>query len=204
MKNFYIQTIVLFFVVLAGFTSKSNAQFSNSDEVYCYQYVKSVGSEGVEGRESRLVGQIICVYFHDGRFVYLFFDTKDSKTLGLRLAEDSEFLLKMMKQRYYDYINHHVAESKPLNPNSPYNYHEIPFAFKYYQSLSTSSKNTYKSVKFQNSTETWRDPNSHVDNLWSFSLDKSNLIRWGEKSNQIHYHKLIDPNSLKPNLDFLD
>lgn len=201
MKNFYIQTIVLLFVVLAGFTSKSNAQFSNGDEVYFYQYEKTVGADGVVGKDPDITGKIKCIYFHDGRLVELYFNAEEKDILSASLAEDPSVLLNLLKQRYYCYVNLKVSEYKPLNPNSRWNYRLVPRAYKYFQPYSTSAKYTYKATSNSSSGEEW----STIDyySYYSFSLDKSELIEWNE-SNERSYWKRIAPNSLKPNLDFLD
>ncbi len=203
MKNFYIQTVVLLFVVLAGFTNKTSAQFSNSDEVYFYLYEKTVGTDGVVTKEPNGLwkGLIRCVYFHDGRLVELLFHADEKNILSAQLAEDPNALLNLLKQRYYCYVNRKVSEEKPLNPNSQWNYHVIPGAHKYYQPFSTSAKFTYKATYHTSRGEEWGDSKF---NFFSFSLDKSELILWSDKHNERHYFKRIDPNSLKPNLDFLD
>ena len=61
MKNFYIQTIVLLFVVLAGFTSKTNAQFASSNEVYCYKYDYSE-KDGVKSRDPSRAEYYFCIF----------------------------------------------------------------------------------------------------------------------------------------------
>lgn len=192
MKNFYIQTIVLLFVVLAGFTSKSNAQFASSNEVYCYQYVKTV-DDGVttynpnyakktDGPEySRCDEELYFVIFQGERMAYR--ECVDvAKYRSLSVSQPDYFSFNGIKGRMDFDINRNQVD------------------YRYNQSASTSSKYTYQEYAFRSNWKGWQNI------CFSFSLDKSEMIVWspGSKTGCRFHYKRIDVNSIKPNLDFLD
>lgn len=193
MKNFYIQTIVLLFVVLAGFTSKTNAQFASSNEVYCYQYLKTV---------------------EDG--VTSYFPNSEKKTSGGKhYSYDEELYFVIFQGEYMRYFAcEDLAKyrSKCLSEPDYYSFANIKRfmdkciaepgngqVYKYNAAASTSSKYSY--CLFELNYRQW---NPHFLTVYSFSLDKSELIIWHPNKGARYYYKRINVNSLKPNLDFLD
>lgn len=176
MKNFYIQTIVLLFVVLAGFTSKSNAQFASSNEVYCYQYVKTV-DEGVTSYNPNSGA----IYHHSYGDTELHF-----------IVFQGNYLLIIGEQKVSQYLSNIAKGIDRYNYNYIVNWYKQPQTTKssYQASYSTSSKYTYY--------------NDFFKKMYSISKDKSEMIIWFLEKTPRYYYKRIDPESLKPNLDFLD
>lgn len=183
MKNFYIQTIVLLFVVLAGFTSKTNAQFASSNEVYCYKFEKTMDN-GVATKEISINQQVIFINFYEDL----------AGNCQISIAEAGR---KMVAEP--NYCNSKAIEDARKGSG---------YFWKYDRSLSTSSKVTYRLYRTTQMFNPYT--NSYLPVGWgsaclSFSNDKTEMIWWFlDDPNVRHYYKLIDPNSLKPNLDFLD
>lgn len=196
MKNFYIQTIVLLFVVLAGFTSKTNAQFASSSEVYCYQFYKTIDNEVVS--KDRSSGD---KYYDVAEVVFVFFGGEWAGFSRFESVEEAS--QKMLSDPSFG-KNEAIKDAQNHSVSSK-------CCFRYYNAFSTSSKVTYRrwcsagqyidpyAIRIYNSPDRW-------DKIClSFSLDKSEMIWWlAENPNKRYYFKRINPNSLKPNLDFLD
>jgi len=218
MKNYYIQTIVLLFVVLAGFTSKSNAQFSSSETVYCYQYVKT-DDNGVSSKVDRF--EIIFVNFQKDLMGYT--TVRKAKDAGLKLQQDADFykdktlehLALQWRNWNLSYSQDEIFERFFRNASKYGNtMHEVE-AYHYNSSYSSSNKYTYQLCKkrFKTNGSYYTHPYELDENTihftngtcYTFSSDRSQLIIWKPQNTNVrHYYKLIDSNSLKPNLDFLD
>ncbi len=189
-----------------GFALTVRAQFSDSEEVYCYQYVKTVDENGVISKDVQHCGDWICIYFHDGRETLMRLDAVSKNKLGTLLTEDADYLLNLMKQRYYQHMKSQMTGAAPLNPNGGCNYLYVPHVYKYYSPFSTGTKYTYRLVRRVNNFEEWGDFRQSIWTCHSFSIDKSELILWSDATHikkREHYIR-VDINSLKPNLDFLD
>lgn len=215
MKNFYIQTIVLLFIASAGFISKSNAQFASSEQVYCYQYVKTVD----DGVSSKMSGQDEIYFVNFQRDMMGFTTVKTSKEAGKKIVENSRY--------YSDKAINDLAENWKKWNYKPFqdNVGKVTI-LKYSSSYSTSGKYTYQQYykaggsrqegfktaigfggypyQAPNWVDYWTDP-VWRSGCYSFSIDKTEMIVWStDNPSKRHYYKRIDPNSLKPNLDFLD
>lgn len=196
MKNFYIQTIVLLFVVLAGFTSQSNAQFASSNEVYCYQYVKTV-EDGVTRntpnygiKEELLFGYIpATTRSEDYEFYFVVFQ---GNRIAFRHIED------VTKYRSIVLTEPDYFSFNGVKGQMDYDINTNQIDYRYNQAASTSSKYTYEKYAFRSTWKGWQG------SCYSFSLDKSEMIIWYPSRDIRIYYKRINPNSLKPNLDFLD
>ena len=218
MKNFYIQTIVLLFVVLAGFTSKSNAQFSGGETVYCYQYVKTID----DGVSSKMNDQDEIYFVNFQKDMMGFTTVRTSKEAGKKMVENRSY--------YNNEAINDLAENWKKWNSTPArdNYYGQPpyekrcIINKYNHSYSTSQKYSYQQYrKYTNERQvgytrnyldipvpayaySWTSP-IWYNMVYSFSVDKSEMIVWSTTNPaRRHYYKKIDPNSLKPNLDFLD
>lgn len=190
MKNFYIQTIVLLFMVLAGFTSKSNAQFSSSETVYCYQYVKTM-ENGVMIKETpdgpKAHYDVYFVVFQENVIGYK--SEKYATTAKSKCISDPNY--------YKD------AALRSIKSNREWN--ERPNEKRYNASLTTESKITYTEWNFKSCPGAFGWKAGWSDYCLSFSRDKSEMIIWYTNNPQRRvYYKLVDPNSLKSDFDFLD
>lgn len=204
MKNFYIQTIVLLFVVLAGFTSKSNAQFASSNEVYCYQYVKTV-EDGVTSYNPNYVKKTKGPEY-SGQDEELYFVIFQGNRMAFRKVEDvAKYRSKVLTEPDYFSFN-------GIKGHMDFDINRNQIDYRYNPAASTSSKYTYREYQFREGKIWSPAENCFVNGThwnyicFSFSLDKSEMIIWfpeNDKGRRYHY-KRIDINSIKPNLDFLD
>lgn len=180
MKKFNIQTIVLLFVALAGFTSKTNAQFASSNEVYCYQYDYSV----IDGVKSRDPSQMphseyyFCIFGNNWEYGYY------TSLEGYRQKPDM-FTFNGIYQ-----------DKRKCEAQAPHTVNR-----QYDAANSSSSYYTYHCPSRTHWYGTWSD-----GRMYSHSKDRSIFIAWDieSKKQERHYYKRVDINSLKPNLDFLD
>lgn len=184
MKKTNIYTLFLLACMTFGFALTARAQFSSNEEVYCYQYVKTVDENGVISKKSNSIGV--------GMDSEVFFVNFQNNMMGLCYDRISEARKKLVSDP--NFYNNKAINNITENKNSWRDY-------RYNASLSTDAKITYSS--YLHYYDSGRRYDGWGDLHYSFSRDKSELIVW--KSNGLHtYYKLIDPNSLKPNLDFLD
>ncbi|MBR4919069.1 MAG: hypothetical protein IKZ56_13375 [Bacteroidales bacterium] len=190
MKNFYIQTIVLFFVVLAGFTSKTNAQFASSNELYCYQYEKTI-EDGVMIKETpdgpKAHYDVLFVVFQDN-------------VVGCK----SEKYATTAKSKYASDPNYYKNAALSIIKNNR-EWEERPNEMRYNASLTTESKITYTEWNFKSCSGAFGWKAGWSEYCYSFSRDKAEMIIWRtDKPQRRAYYKLVDPNSLKSDFDFLD
>lgn len=197
MKKSKIYTLVMFAFMTFGFALTAKAQFSSSDKVYCYQYVKTVEDGVVKRDDADPLVYFVCFY---GEWAGGVWDP--SSIVGEKIVSEPD---------YYNSKAIEDAKSSRINnsPNEIWGHHYM----RYNNSYSTSSKVTYR-LWFDGGYDINSDSGSPkavrksaqwLNHCLSFSFDKSEMISWSiENPNIRRYYKLIDPKSLKPNLDFLD
>lgn len=188
MKKSKIYTLVMLAFMTFGFALTVRAQFSDSEEVYCYQYVKTVDENGVISKKANSRGVLV-----DSE---VFFVNFQNNMMGLCYDRISEARKKIVSDP--NFYNNKALNSITENKKSTHDY-------RYNASLSTDSKITYSA--YDHYTDWINNPGRRYDGWadlhYSFSRDRSELIIWKSSGLRVYY-KLIDPNSLKPNLDFLD
>ena len=131
-----------------------------------------------------------------------------AKNVGKKLVDDPNY--------YDDLAIEDLAESYRKWKNSPSNQDFSVYIYMYNGNFSTSSKYSYvqckkeKVIKWHffngfpsSSYNVWSDP-KWQDRVYSYSIDKSELIIWSKSdTGNRDYYKRIDPSSLKPKTDFL-
>ncbi|MBQ3739691.1 MAG: hypothetical protein II856_00640 [Bacteroidales bacterium] len=197
MKKSKIYTLVMFAFMTFGFALTARAQFPSSDKVYCYQYVKTVDNGVITKDDKEPLVYFICFY---------------GEWAGEAADRSSKVGEKMVSEPDY-YNSKAIEEARSSRINNSPNELWGHYYLRYNNSYSTSSKVTYRGW-FDGGREINWDSGSPksvyksagwLNYCYSFSLDKSEMIFWFiDNPNKREYYKLIDPKSLKPNLDFLD
>ena len=183
------------------------AQFYSSENVYCYQYVKTV-NDGVTSKLSRTE-----FYFINFQKDMMGYTTESSlKQVRQRLLENPNYYKDRAINNLAEAYNKYKSSPAGLPTMGPLaaSVTLIKFCSEY-----SSSKYTYR-----NATSYVRHPGNVMDvyltqNYWSelswgskcytFSRDRSELIIWSTSDSENRdYYKLVDTSSLKPNTDFLD
>ena len=194
MKKSNIYTLVMLAFMTFGFALTAKAQFSSSDKVYCYQYVKTV-EDGVVSKKDWQY-EIVFINFYKEWAGYD--NNRSASEVGMKLMSEPDYFNNKAIERAHN--------SRLDNPNEWWG----KDYYRYDNSLSTSSKLTYRGWFTGGHYVTSDLGSSSKSAGWqpwcmAFSLDKSEMIQWDFRyPNELHYYKLIDPNTLKPNLDFLD
>lgn len=175
------------------------AQFSSSQEVYCYQYVKSF-NDGITSKEN-----CTTVYFFnfqkDMMGIGGGYDAKDiSKALLENPNRFNEEAINDLGDRYREWKN-----AAPEGGMAAYS--KSISIYKYDSKYSTNSKYSYREYRKTSiwmGGEAWSEP-KWMNNVYSFSIDKSELIKWStDNPGKRKYYKRIDPYTLKPKIDFLN
>lgn len=192
MKKTNIYTMVMLACMTLGFALTAKAQFSSSNEVYCYQYVKTV-ENGVTSYNPNYVKKTKGPEY-SGQDEELYFVIFQGNRIAYRqvvdVAKYHSLLLTKPDFLSFNGIKEHLDYD--INTNQ--------VDYRYNPAASTSSKYTYQGYAFRSNWKGWQGT------CFSFSLDKSEMIIWfPESKTGCRYHyKRIDVNSIKPDLDFLD
>lgn len=184
------------------------AQFSSSETVYCYQY-DYTNNDGIKSRDSSNE-TVFFVNFQNG--IMGFIREGSIKTITNNLVEDSDYYFnKTINKIAADYSNWKnrkaVLDGIMIND-------QLTGIYKFDSQKSTSSSYTYrwyyKRAQVQNGnaynpwpSARWGDP-QWGPNCYTFSKDRSTMIIWrtDDVNNRVYY-KLVDPDTFKPDLDFL-
>lgn len=192
-----------FFILTICLSTVLRAQFSSSQEVYCYQYVNTINDGIVSIKKDNI------------KFYFIFFQNDmmgktyeyNARTVGQLLFEDPNYFRDKAKR---DLTNRYERWTSSPETNGL-----GATIYKYNKDYSTISKYSYMEYYKKNQSVWVADGFiGHAVNRWSkpewqrwvysFSVDKSELIVWFKSDPEDRdIYKRIDPNSLKPDLDFL-
>lgn len=184
------------------------AQFSTSSHLYCYEFIESVNN-GVKSQSH-------CAGDADYYFIVFYDDY-----MGYQSATKNAIISHLMKNDVYDYYYKWALKmAKRLECAPVISFGTVPTTdvVKYTPKYSTGKKNTYRSMEVKCIVDKkggwFNQPISgHWDKVnfnekyqcFTFTIDKKELIHWNPNNpNKRDYYRLINVNSLQPNLDFLD
>lgn len=195
--------ILLSFLMIA-LTNAANAQFYSSVRVYCYQYEKTVN----DGISSKLDGRTM-FYFVNFQNEMMGYTTESSlQRIKQRLLEDPDYYADRAIKNLADSYNKYKSNPASLG------WETRVTLIKYYPEYS-SSKYTYRAANAEVLTnynmmnvymsyKYWSDL-SWGAKCYTFSRDREELIIWNtSNSEKRDYYKLVNVDSIKPNMDFLD
>lgn len=200
MKKTNIKTVFMLACMTFGFALTARAQFYSSEQVYCYQYEKTV-NDGISSK----------------RGTDFYFVNFQRNMMGLA----SETNLQRVRQKLLENPEYY-SELAIKDLASGYNEWKTQPAFSgsalacaciwlYCDEFSTSSKYTYRlqckraESNFNFGPQAWWGKPYWESKCYSFSRDRSEMIIWKTSDPENRdYYKLVDVNSLKPNTDFLD
>ena len=173
------------------------AQFKSSQETFCYRYVRT-NNDGIISKNSN-ADEIVFVTFQKKLMGK---ESSSAKTAGQKLVEDPNYYDNLAKSR--------IAEWN--NPNDKLSIFIHKFSSQYSNSSIYSYRGYSKSKRWQGMPfqygypygyYVWENP-SWTNYVYSFKIDRSEMIVWSiSDPDNKDYYTLINPNSLKPNLDFL-
>ncbi len=204
MKKTNIKTWLMLVSMIFGLYQLANAQFRSSDSVFCYQYYKTVDNGVISKKEGDPYVYFFCFYGEKAGY-------RGGRTLDVARKLSSE----------PDFYSSAAINDAHRGCGSMLVFGDIITlsCYKIDLNLTTSTKITYRKWEsggknheprpdgtFYEYTvpEGW---NTKPGEDWciSFSRDKSEMIQWSYSNpNKRDYYKLVDPKTLKPNLDFLD
>ena len=191
-------TRLLFLALAICLASGVRAQFSDSEQVYIYEYQYTINSSGVKTGEDNPNPQVYLIYFKNGCLV----GWSSSKNEMREKGGISYFEEKVRKKFAEDYNKFYGS------PQSTYGFPPTIFAFD--NSLSKGDTYTYRQqkhylrqagVNFSGIIWQWNGT-SWESQCYSFSIDKKGMIIWFTGKDFRHYYKLMDANAYKPNTDF--
>lgn len=202
-----MKNLILIFSVAIILPLSVKAQFSTSSQLYCYEFIESIDN-GVKSRSHATGG---------GEYYFVVF-YKDY--LGYESASKTIIVKHLMKNDTYDYYySRALKKAKGIEYPPVITYGCVPSLSinKYEPKYSTSNKYSYwekdvrcivdKKGDFNLPKEGHWDKTNLVGNglCFTFTVNKKELIKWNPNNpNKRDYYRLIDVNSLQPNLDFLD
>ena len=186
------------------------AQFYSSERVYCYEYQYTT-EDGIKSQGN--ANQVVFVNFQNNM-------------VGIVKTTKQEVASKGVSYFENEARNKLAQNNRKFNSN-PANMHEQADIYTYDSSNSSGSKYTYRrQTKFANMSYNafgvsvyWNSAFWNGD-CYTFSTDKNDYVEWylSAPSNKVQfnfggapsnyttlrrYYKLIDANSLKPNVDDL-
>lgn len=195
-RKIFLSLVTFFFLA-----SEVNAQFPNNENVYYYQYVKTV-NDGITSKLDKPM--LYVVNFQNNMMGYVV--ENNIKQARQRILENPDY--------YKDRAIENLAESyNKYKSKSPSSTLESVYLVRYSSQYSTSSKYTYRESKAygQHGNGFWGSVFCRWSDLewtrwcWSFSHDRSEMILWRtDDTENRDYYKLVDASSLKPNTDFLE
>lgn len=189
------------------FCSIAWAQFYSSERVYCYEYVETI-NDGIKSKE-RKGGLYFCNIQND--ILGIISETKER--VRVKLVDDPDHYNEAARNsvaRNYRKWNSSPGHVPTMGPAQA-----SVIIIKYYPQASTSSTYTYReAIKYAHSNMNFNAPYAATtywgkekwgNHCYSFSSDRRQLIMWSiNNPNNRDYYKLIDPDDLLPNLDFLE
>ena len=188
----------LLLVVAICLASGVEAQFYDSEQVYCYEYQYTFNND-VKKDEDNPNPWIEFVLFKNG-CMGEFRTTKND----IREKGETSYFEESVRKDFLSRYN-------KFNASSPA-YGIPPSMFVYDSSLSKGSTYTYRDQQHntrQLRYDSWLgivygwNGTSWKTKCYSFSTDKKEMIEWWTDSHWKNYYKLVDANAYKPNTDFL-
>lgn len=196
------------FLFLAMVLSLScHAQFTSSEQVYCYVYDYTI-NDGIKSKKNSTTYYF--VNFQNDMMGYV--TASGLKNIKQRLMEDPDY--------YNNAAINNLANSYSRWKRSPAGEPTMGPAqataqiIKFNSQYSTGSKYTYQYIKkyAQNSGNIWDTYGSQnywsdpkwQSNCYTFSRDRSEMIVWSTSDSENRdYYKKVDISNLIPNTDFL-
>lgn len=198
---------LLFLVIAICLASGVRAQFSSSENVYCYEY-SYTSNDGIKSKKSN---------------TYYYFVNFQNDMMGYTNASDIKYIRQKLVETptyYEDRARKNLASNYSNWKSSPAGRPTMGAAratasiIKYNSQYSTGSKYTYRTLsKSAQHTTSMMDPylmhNTWSAETWgsqcySFSTDRSEMIIWKTSDPENRdYYKRIDASKLRPNTDFL-
>lgn len=185
---------------------RKNGPFDSSQEVFCFQYVKTTNDGIISKRKD--YNEIVFVNFQKDMMGKSYFSS--AKSVGIKMIEDPTYYDNLAREDLVN--NERIWNSSPSSEDAKYGV----TIYKFNSEYSTDSKYSYIEYYKQNesywemdrfighSANRWLSPKWR-DRVYTFSIDRSEMIVWSKSDPEnIDYYKRIDPHSLKPNLDFLN
>ena len=182
-----------------------NAQFSDSEQVYIYEYQYTINSSGVKTGEDDPNPTIEFVIFKKGcigGYIDIYSTSKNSVREKGGTSYYEENARKIFAENYNKFYSSSPATNQIYAPTM----------YVYDNSLSKANTYTYRQqehnirclgfnpyfgYQYEWAGTTWKSK------CYSFSTDKKEMIRWSTSSDGRTYWKLIDANAYKPNTDFI-
>ena len=202
-----MKNLLLFFMFFCISTAVK-AQFSSSERVYYYQYVKTV-NDGVTSKLSK--PELYVVNFQNEMMGYV---TESALwQVKKHISENPNYYAERARKSLADAYNKY--KSRPIGQPTIGLARAMVCLYKYYSDYSTSHKYTYRRASaYSCGTGSIFDAGGY-GNYWSklswdsycysFSTDREELIVWKTTdSDNRDYYKLVEPESFRPNTDFLD
>ena len=200
-RKIFLSLVTAFFLA-----SEVNAQFPSSENVYYYQYVKTV-NDGITSKLDKPL--LYVVNFQNNMMGYVV--EKNIKQARQRILENPDYYKDRAIEDLADSYNRYKS-GPPYGTATMGPAQGFVQLIKYCESYSTGSKYTYR-LMHANAVNasggimyspTWGKLNWR-SRCWSFSHDRSEMIIWStDDTENRDYYKLINASSLKPNTDFLE
>ena len=188
-----------------GIANGVKAQFSGSQQVYCYQYVKTINDDVISKEGS---SNIYFINFQQDMIGIEI--ASDANDVGKKLIDDPNYY----NDRAINDLGERYRKWKAQAPGSVSGIHFSTVIYKYDSNYSTTSKYSYRECNKENVWKNgvgimgvgdyvWSEPRWR-NKVYTFSIDRSEMIIWSvsDPGNR-QYYKKIDPNILKPKTDFL-
>ena len=197
----------LLFVMAICLAISVNAQLYSSENVYCYQYVKTI-NDGISSKLSRTM-----FYFINFQNEMMGYTTESSlQRVRQNLLENPDYYKDRAINNLAEAYNRYKSSPAGLPTMGPL---QATVTLIQYCSEYSSSKYTYRNATARachtgNIWDTYGANNywsklSWGSKCYTFSRDRSELIIWSTSDSENRdYYKLVDASSLKPNTDFLE
>lgn len=191
----------LLLLLLLSVITSIKAQFSNSNSLYCYEFVEAQ-KEGMKTQSPQ----------YNGRQYWMI--VFNNNLMGAVPANKNEVQSKVLNGSAEDYYYKNANRQTEVLKTMPLNLTYRAGFYKYENEYSKGSKYTYRAnvcyaiirpgaSGWEFNAFTWGADNKQ-SSCFSFSTDKTELIQWSTSSPETrNYYKLVDINSVKPNTDFL-